>query len=308
MFGFEKQIQPDLSIACCLGVMHYSLAVLTQNKHVLHCLSKKFDESTLPLMAKTLASDVERLNLLAHDCQLILFPGQYQLILMDALDIPEADMAKALRWSLKGLSDYDLDDVAIDAFMLPEVAGDSQKKIMVAITPLSKLDKMRAVLESACLEVTTASVSEIALINLLALMFPVTSDENTAPLLMISLCDTIRKLHIVHNNTFYLVRELPLLTNAITDEPVEMSNIILELERSIDYCINKLNLSEPKQILFTPGFHNAVAYLKIIEEKLGINTTIIDLNDYLNIEPALSLKEQHDVFYSIAGAIQGAST
>lgn len=305
MFWPKKQIQPNLSIACCLGTKHYSLAVLTQNNHVLHSLSRKFDDNSLPLMTQTLANDVDRLNLLAHDCQLILFPGQYQLILMDALQIPEADMAKALRWSLKGLSDYELDDVAIDAFMLPTVTDELQKKTMVAITPLSALNKMRAIFESACLEVTVASIAEMALKNLLELMFPVTTDGDTPPLLVISLCGTIRKLHIVYHNTFYLVRELTPSTPVSSDEPAEMANIILELERSIDYCVNKLRLPEPAQILFTPGFHQSVAYFKIIEEKLTINTGIIDLNHYLTIEPKLSLEEQHDVFYSITGAIRG---
>lgn len=308
MFWPKKKIHPKLSIACCLSETHYSLAVLTSNKRVLHCLSQHFDDSTLPLMAKSLADDVERLDVLAHDCQLILLPEQYQLIVIDALDIPEADMAKALRWSLKGLCDYDLDDVAMDAFMLPTLADYSQKKIMVAITPLSELNKKRSVYVSACLEVTNVSIAEMALKNLLALMFPPATHENTSPLLVISICGNVRKLHIVHENIFYLIRELPYLSCSLSGEPVEMSNIILELERSIDYCLNKLNLSEPKHILFTPGFYLAIEYLKIIEEKLGINTNIIDLNDYLNIEPALGFKEQHDMFYSITGAIQGITT
>lgn len=302
----KKQIQPDLSMACCLNDASYSLAVLTNNKHILFSQTRTFNESTLPLMAQTLADDIDRFKLIAHDCQLILLPGQYQLILMDAPDVPEADMPKALRWNLKGLSDYDLDDVAMDVFMLPTSKDDPQKKVMVAITPLSILNKKRAVLESAFLNVTAVSIAEMALKNLLTLMFPKTHDADTSPLLVISLCNAIRKLHIVHNNTFYLIRELTPDMNPAADEPAEMTNMILELERSIDYCINKLNLPEPKQIFFTPGFHQAVSFFKTIEETLALTASIIDLSHYLDMNPVLSLEEQHHVFYSITGAIRGA--
>lgn len=303
----KKQMQPDLSIACTLSETGYSLAVTTQKKHVLFSQSRTFDDNTLASMAITLTNDVDRFNLTAQDCQLILLPGQYQLILMDALEVPEADMAKALRWSLKGLSDYDLDDVAIDAFMLPSTNGDSQKKTMVAITPQSILNKQCATLESAFLNVTTVSIAEMALKNLVTLMFPSTPEEDTPPLLVISLYGKIRKLHIFYNNMLYLVRALSPVGNPIDNEPAEMTNIILELERSIDYCVNKLNLTEPKQILFTPGFYQSVAFFKVIEETLTLTASIIDLNQYLEIEPALSLEDQHEVFYSITGAIRGTS-
>ena len=296
----KKMTEPALFIASCLCENSYSIAAVRSNKHVLFNQARTFNEETRHLMAATLADDVERFNLMACGCQLILVPGQYQLLLIDALDVPEADMAKALRWSLKGLSDYDLDDVAIDAFLLPVVKAEDQKTALVAITPLSVLNKKRAVLESACLDVTAVSIAEMALKNLLTLM----RFEKQTPVLVISLCDNIRKLHIVYNDTFYLIRELTQDLHPNAEEPAEMANILGEIERSIDYCINKLNLPEPTQLFFTPGFHLAISFFPHIEEKLGLTVQIIDLNLFLEIEPALSLEEQHHVFFSVAGAIR----
>jgi len=302
MFWQKKQDQPELLVASCLGENSYSIAAVTQDKRVLFCQHRVFNDNAVHQMAKSLADDVDRFNLITHSCQLILLPGQYQLILMDALDVPEADMAKALRWSLKGYSDYDLDDVAIDVFLLPLETGD-QKKALVALTPLSILNKKRAVYESAFLEITVVSIAEIALKKVLTLMRPSTPNPDEAPIIVITICDTIRKLHIVYQDQFCLIRDLSSSARPAPDEPAELADIIGELERSIDYCVNKLNLPEPKQLFFTPGFHRAVDYFQTIKEKLALDVSIIDLNDYLKMESPLSLEVQHEVFYSIAGAL-----
>ena len=299
MFWNKKAAEPVLLIACSLCDHGYSIAGVRSNTQVLFSQSRLFNEDSRHLMMTTLAEDVDRFNLIAHKCRLILIPGQYQLLLIDAPNVPAADMTKALRWSLKGLSDYDLDDVAIDAFLLPILKADDQKKALVAITPLSVLNNKRALLESVFLDVTTISIAEMALKNLLPLM----QIEKEAPFIIISLCGSIRKLHIVYNDTFYLIRELTQDLHPNADEPVEMAGILLEIERSIDYCINKLKLPEPKQLFFTPGFYNATSFFQTLEQKLGLTVSMIDLNQYLKIEPALSLEEQHLVFYSITGAI-----
>jgi MSHA biogenesis protein MshI len=306
MWWPQKQTsEPTRSIACCLSDTGYSMAVITDNKQVQCDYSRVFNESTISQLPQALAKDVDRFNIIGEKCQLILLPGQYQLLLMDAADVPEAEMAKALRWSLKGLSDYDLDDAAIDAFMVPSPEGDSQKKAMIAITPLSLLNQKRALLESAFLDANVASIAEMALGNLFSLMFPEQLEKDSEPMLVVSLYESVRKVHLLHNHTFYLIRELTPGESPVENEPVEMINIIFELERSIDYCLNKLNLPEPKQVFFTPAFHQAVSFFKTIEEKLKLSANIIDLNDYLDIEGKPDLQKQQGMFYSITGAIRG---
>ncbi|OGV41511.1 MAG: hypothetical protein A3F46_00220 [Legionellales bacterium RIFCSPHIGHO2_12_FULL_42_9] len=301
MFWNKKQKQAELSVASCLNDTHYSIAAVKNNTQVIFSQKREFNEDTRHLMAKTLAGDVERWNLIAHDCQLVLLPKQYQLILMDALDVPETEMATALRWSMKGLSDYDLATVAIDAFLMP--VTDGQKKAFVAITPQSAIDEKRALFESAFLEVTTISIAEMALKNVVTLISRSETDSQSTPMIVISINDNIRKLHIVYNEMFYLIRELTSKPDAGSAEPAELDNIAFEIEQSINYCVNKLNLPEPKQLLFTPGFYPIIDRLHNIEEKVALRTTIIDLNHYLTIEQPLSLEEQHGVFYSIAGAL-----
>lgn len=302
MVWFKKKTEFKQTIACCIDDGSYSIAVVGNNKKLLFSQYRTFTESTRDQISKALGDDIERLGLLAHSAQLILLPGQYQLILMDALNVPEAEMAKALQWSLKGLSDYDLDDVALDTFLMPSRKNSEQKKVLVALTPVSVLNKKNSFFEAAFLDVISVGISAVALKTFLSAIMPTNTDETESPIFVISIWNTIRKLHIVYNDMFYLIRELTPSQHPHGDEPAEMANILLELEHSIDYCINKLNIPEPRQVLFTPGFHRAVSFFKQIEEEFELTVSIIDLNQHMEMTPALSLEEQDLVFYSIIGA------
>ncbi|MDP3704841.1 MAG: hypothetical protein Q8R24_02890 [Legionellaceae bacterium] len=303
MFWHKKQSKSELSIACSLNENRYSIAVVEQNKRVLFSQSRMLTDDSDHVVIKSLADDVDRLNLIAHDCKLILLPGQYQLILMDAPNVPEADMAKALRWHLKGFSDYDLDDVLIDSCIVPANHNNDKHKIFAAITPLLALNKKRALLELAFLNVTTVTVAEMALKNVLSLMRLIQIIPDNEPVIVISICNDVRKLHIIYQDIFYLIRALLPAQTKDADDPVELANMHFEIERSIDYCVNELNIPEPKRLLFTPGFHHVINFLKPIGEKLDLIVETIDLNQYLTIEPSLSLEQQHEVFYSITGAL-----
>jgi MSHA biogenesis protein MshI len=298
--SWQKKSSP-LNIAVCLDDKSYSIAAI-ENKHQLVFSHRRVFRETHPQsIAKSLEEDVQHFNLLAQECQLILLPGQYQLILMDAMNVPESELAKALRWSLKGLSDYELDDVALDAFLVPSL--DDQKKAFVTLTPLSTLNEKRHLFESAFLDITKVTIAEMAIKNLMNLILPHNEKTKDTPVIVISLYNNFRKLHLMCNGVFFLVRELTPSQQTASDEPIEMTNILFEMERSIDYCVNKLNLPEPQQLFFTPGFHRAVNFFPQIEEQLKLKVHLIDLNQHLEMSTPLSFEDQHDSFYSIAGAI-----
>ena len=300
---WRKKTEAELTIGCCLMDNGYSIAVISDNRQLIFSESRVFNENILHTMPQALAEDVERMQIIAKDAAVVLTPSQYQLLLMDAMNVPEAEMAKALRWNLKGLSEYDLDDVAIDMCAVPSEEN-GPHKIFVALTSRTKLDEKIALLQSAFLNVTTVTIAEMALRNLLPLVRVKQPELEHSPVIVISLWDKVRKLHIFYEDLFYLIRELtPATNNSDAKETIEMTNLTFEIERSIDYCINQLNLPEPKHLFFTPSFYFATKSLKSIGKMLNMHVELIDLNQYLEIEPALPLKKQQDVFFSIISAL-----
>lgn len=299
MFG-RKSSSQSMVYSCCLGESGYSLAALKNNHELLFCQRRDFEDNAIDVITKSLSNDVEQLDILGKSIRIVLAPGQYQLILMDAPEVPEHEMAKALRWRLKGLSDYPLTDVAVDAFLVPSHGvGGQRKKVFVAVTPLSGLKTKLAMFETALLEVESVSIAELALCN----AFHFVPNSDSAPVMLISQEGSFCQLQIVYQKQLYLVRTLPTMSGAFDPDSVAARNILLELQRSIDYCLSELKLPEPKELWFTASFYQTINLLEFLNQELGKETKILDLAEYLSMRRRLSLKEQNDAYTSMLGAL-----
>ncbi len=303
MFWQKKQTKEIRSVACYVGEKSYSLAVLKNNEAVVLTQYREFNEDTVHLMGKKLVEDVEALQLVAASCTLILSPKQYQLILMDAPSVPDDEVLQALRWNLKGLSDYDLDDVAMDVFFVPIKSKEAEKKAVVALTPLSELEAKRLLFEAAFLDIKQAGIIEMALKNLLRHMQAKKAFKSKASVLVIGFCDGVYTLYLMYQDTLYLVRTLEATFSESEESDIKVPDIVFEIERSIEYCVHQLKLPAPENLFLTPGFPGFSVDFDDIENQFDLKACTIDLMDYFDISPALKSEEQIGVFYSIVGAL-----
>ncbi|WP_133129852.1 hypothetical protein [Legionella yabuuchiae] len=302
MLGLNARESKKPSIAIGLGQKSYSLSAIKNNDELLFNEYREFPDDIPELITKGLAEDIERLGILGKTSDVILYPGQYELILMDALDIPESDMAKALRWRLKGLVDYPLNDIVVDVFPIPAhgVAG-QRKKVFVAVTPMSTLIARINMIKDAFIHVKQVGIAELAVRNLTTL---VPSDEE-APIITISLVKEYCQLQILYKHDLYLVRELNFKEKDLLQTQEDtLHNFLLEIQRSMDYCISELKLPEVKKVMFTPNFYQAKTLLEFLEKELPHEVVLLNLSYYLKNDHALSFEQQKNTFLSIGGALK----
>jgi MSHA biogenesis protein MshI len=299
MFGLSTPSISSRTLSCLLSDFGYALIGLEHENTIRFCEYQYFDEASPILIARSLARHVEQYHLYGHACQVVLAPTLYQLIQMDALDVAEREMAKALRWQLKGLIDYSLNDIAVDAFSVPlHGSGDKRKKVFVAATPQSALRSRLKLLEDSLLHVTGISVAELALSALL----PKTTQDSESPILVLSFNEHTCQLHVYYKGDLYLLRALSLSQSIIQPNSYEKHDLLLEIQRSIDYCLMELKLPEPQQIIFTPNFYEAQDLLDFLKAELGKSVDLLDPNALFTSHP-LAPDVMAKVYYAIGGAL-----
>lgn len=285
-------------LACILNDHGYSLVSLKNSGHIEFHAHHYFKEASPAILSKCLSDEVNKYRLFDRTCQLILPFGSYELLLMDALNVPEPEMAKALSWQLKGLVDYPLNDIAVDTFMVPEHGiGLKRKKVFVAVALRSKLLAQVALLENAYLRVRGISIAELALSQILSRL-PIAT---TLPLIIINHDNNLCQLHVYFNGQLYLSRHLNINSNIILPNSAAKQDMLLEIQRSIDYCLTELKFPEPKNILFTPSFYQARDLLFFIQEQLDKHVDLIDINALFSSKP-IPADIVPKVFYAIGGA------
>jgi MSHA biogenesis protein MshI len=92
---------------------------------------------TLPLEAtpKDLERVAHELGTESYQCLTVLEPSEYQLLLVEAPNVPAEELKTAVRWRIKDMIDYHLEDATIDVLDIPvDPAGGARAHSMYVVS------------------------------------------------------------------------------------------------------------------------------------------------------------------------------
>ncbi len=133
----EKIEEGWLSIAMRPGSLSFAHGRRTGNGKaaILSCGTQALDGEFQG--ADRIAKD---LGFSRYQCSTLLEPGQYQVLQVEAPNVPQIELRTAIRWRVKDLLDYHVDDATIDVLDVPpDPAGDARTHYMYAISAQNAL-------------------------------------------------------------------------------------------------------------------------------------------------------------------------
>lgn len=202
---------------------------------------------------------VQQNKLKNKPCNVVLPQGQYQLYLLEAPEVPAAELANAMKWRLKDLVSQPLDQLVIDIFHVPnDSARGNRKMIYVVVVLKIYLQQVIDGIEESGLKLKAIDIAELALRNIaIHLVEPQFDQRGVA---IARLAQNAGTVSIYRAGNMYLSRHfnLPYGGGLLDDLPVEA--LALELQRSLDYYERQMGQLSP-----------AVVYIggeNIVEEKI----------------------------------------
>lgn len=196
---------------------------------------------------------------------LVLSDAQSQVVQVDKPSVPESEINSALKWQIKDLVNISPNNMLIDYYDAPTIAGGNEK-INVVCAPLDELKNLVLVTEVGNVKVTNITTQEFAFANLLP-------EQHDANLLVCQQPDEEIVLIIVKQKQIFFHRRLRGFSQISGKSADELSsNIIddlsLEIQRSTDYFERQLKQAPIKaiKILLPIGLESLFA------EKLSENT------------------------------------
>ncbi|HEX5048811.1 MAG TPA: hypothetical protein VFX89_16985 [Gammaproteobacteria bacterium] len=161
-------------------------------------------------------------------------PG-YRLSLVEAPEVPTAELAAAVRWRIKDLIDFHIDDAVIDVFEMPAHARGGPRKMLYAVTAKADIVKQQVELVgSSGLELDVIDIPELCLRNVAALL---EADDRGAALLYLG--DRRSTLLLVRQGILYLARHVETGVAALAEagelKRDLLAGLALEVRRSLDY-------------------------------------------------------------------------
>ena len=256
--------------------------------------------------AKILA---QRLRLDRFSCETLMSAGEYQLLTVDAPNVPPAELKAAIRWSVQGLIDFHIDDATVDVLDIPPEPGSSgAAHAMYAVVTRNDLVKHHIDrFQEAAIPLSVIDIAETAQRNIGVLCEA--TDERAVALLYAA--ETHSLLTVNFKGELYLARRIELGFEQLfrhDDEGAReagLNRILLEVQRTLDVFERQYHFVPVGKLVVAPepkdsGMRACFAKnldLPVVSLELG---EIVDFAE--GLEPDLETQWKH--FHLIGAALR----
>lgn len=224
----------------------------------------------------------------------LLEPGEYHLLQTDAPNVPDQEIRSAVRWSVKDMLNYKVEDANLDVIYIPSRDGSTEnsKSIYVVAARNEMLRSRTEKFRNAHLNLRVIDVPEFAQRNIAALF-----EEPGRALAMLVVDENGSYLTFTAAAELYLSRRIEIGINQLQDadelvRQQQVERMEVEVRRSLDHfdrqyahlAVQKLLLAAPKGLgLETP-----------LEQNLGLPVQQMDLAGVIDLQAVPELK-QHEM-------------
>lgn len=254
------------------------------------------------------AKGLERLRrqyqLERFDCIDLLNPGEYQVLTVDAPPVPPAELKSAVRWRLKDLLDYPVDQATVDVVDIPlDGAAAARGRSVLAVA--ARNDTIRERMErfrDARLPLKAIDIPEMAQRNLSALC----GSSQGLALLAFDAGGGI--LTFTYRGELYLYRRIDITLGQLQDaneslRQQSLERVALELQRSLDHFDRQYNFISLGKLMLGP-LPEAAGLKEFLARNLFSSVESLDLGSILDLSrvPELEDAETQCDFLHVLGA------
>ncbi|WP_307182063.1 type IV pilus biogenesis protein PilM [Massilia sp. Leaf139] len=223
----------------------------------------------------------------------VLSHGEYQILSVDAPNVAPDELKTAVRWRLKDMLDFHVDDATIDVLDLPvdPNAGMRAQHSMFAIAARnSVIESRQQLFTKAKVELAVIDIPETAQRNISALVEP--AGRGVA---MLSFGSEGGLLTVSYRGELYLTRRIDLPLEQLMDEDIDRRNasfdrVTLELQRSLDNFERQYSFISVAKLVLAPS---AVSGLEeYLSSNLYMPVDTLDLATVFDVERAPELSDR----------------
>ncbi|MGK0499023.1 MAG: MSHA biogenesis protein MshI [Oceanicoccus sp.] len=211
-------------------------------------------------------------------CSIVLHPLYYQLLLTERPPVEGDEMSSAIRWKVKELLDFPLEEAAIEYFLLPEDAYRGRQKMLYAAALRKKtLSSLVAPIEISGLAVDCVEVAELAMHNIVSRL-----PREGGGIAMVQLSESEGFINLVEDGAIYLTRRLDIGLDKFhpgADNSQFFEALLLDIQRSLDYYESQLGKGIITRLFYSPGLESTVAIGEFLSAQLGLNVAALDIKE-----------------------------
>jgi MSHA biogenesis protein MshI len=261
-----------------------------------------------------LARLIETHDLDGAPCVALLEPGAHSLLLIEAPDVPAEELRAAVRWRIKDMIDFHVDDAVIDVFEIPGQDAPGRARLMYAVAArASAIQHQVDLLDRLQMQITAIDIPEMALRNVAALL-----PEDRSGVAQLQIMDEGGLITLTKQSSLFMSRNIDIgmrLLQQAAAQPLDedgssphleriFDRIVLEIQRSLDYYESHFAQGTIGSLVIAPMCQEIPGMVSFMAANLGITARVLDLNALLDCDEKLSESKQAMCLPAIGAALR----
>jgi MSHA biogenesis protein MshI len=244
---------------------------------------------------------------LAHArCTTLLWHGQYQLLQIDApdnaRDLPREELREALRWRIKEMVDYPVENAGVDVIDIP-APGSRNAQMWVVVASHDVLVPRVHLFQDAKVSLEAIDIPELAQRNLASLF-----EEPNRGLALAAFDEKGGRLTISYQGELFMTRHIDVGARELVGAQAESlhERVLLDIQRSLDNFDRNYSAIPLTRLMIGP-LPGGEAFVNYLGMNLSLPVGMVNLADVLDIGAVPQLADsavQADGWLALGAALR----
>jgi MSHA biogenesis protein MshI len=210
----------------------------------------------------------------------------YQLLQVEAPEVQPAEMRAAVRWKVRDVVNFPINDAVIDVFEIPDQSRYVQTRMVFVVAARSDaVQRIVSLINPRVRGFDVIDIPELCLRNLSALL---PQDERGVALLAMG--ENFAHLVLTRQGVLYLARRIELGRRHESDHgatsaniPFDIHALALELQRSLDYYESHYDQAPIADLVVAAGDNRADELAVALTKETGLTAAALDIQEIFEV-------------------------
>lgn len=294
----RKALRPDARAGIALAESSFALAVVrrheTSKPSIDHCSVHAAASDPAP----TLKAALDKLGVARARACAVIGGDDYQIVQVEAPEVLPSELRAAIRWRLRDVINFNVDEAAVDVFEIPDPVRRTQGKMLFAVAAReAAVQRIASTLKGVARGFEAIDIPELCLRNLSALL-----PQDVKGVAMLALNDRFAQLVITRQGVMYLTRRIG-IGNAI-----DTGALALEIQRSLDYYESHYDQTPIGDLVIAPAEPRAQRLADELKHETSLRVSTLNVRDLFSVSMAGEVVTDWSTLMALGAALRDERT
>ena len=215
----------------------------------------------------------------------------YQLVQVETPEVLPAELRAAVRWRLRDVINFSIDDAVIDVFDIPDQSRRTQKMMFAVAARTTAVQAVASTMQRHARGFDAIDIPELCLRNVSALL-----PQDHKGVALLALSEQFAHLVITRQGILYLTRRIEFarrydssLDESTSTPDIDVEGLALELQRSLDYYESHFDQPAIADLVIAPMHERATTLASALTELSSLRIGVFNAEEILQLAPGVTL-------------------